>query len=117
MADTNATPATPATPAAGQPAQQEVRVRLDERNLHAGYYTNGFRTSATPEEVILDFGLNLINPVTQQGGQPEFVFQAGERIIMNYFTAKRLALTLGQMVRRHEEQFGDLELDANKRRK
>jgi hypothetical protein len=45
------------------------------------------------------------------------MFQIGERIIMNYFQAKRLALTLGQIVRRHEEQFGEIELDVNKRRK
>jgi len=103
-------------PAADQPKQQEVRLRLDERNLRASY-ANAFRTNATGEEVMLDFGVNLINPIAAQGGQAEMVFQVGERIILNYYTAKRLAIMLGQLVRRHEEQFGELELDMAKRRK
>jgi hypothetical protein len=36
---------------------------------------------------------------------------------MNYYSAKRLAITLSQLIRRHEEQFGELEMDVNKRRK
>jgi len=95
--------------------QQQVRLRLDERNLHTSY-ANAFRTDATAEEVMLYFGLNLVNPVAAQQGNPEIIFQANERIIMNYTMAKRLALTLGQVIRRHEEQFGEIELDINKRR-
>jgi hypothetical protein len=107
-------------PVAGQPAgdqpRQEVRLRIDERNLHTSY-ANAFRSDATAEEVMIYFGLNLVNPVPSQQGTPEFIFQVNERIIMNYAMAKRLALTLGQMIRRHEEQFGEIELDLSKRRK
>jgi len=107
-------------PVAGQPAgdqpRQEVRLRIDERNLHTSY-ANAFRSDATAEEVMIYFGLNLVNPVPSQQGTPEFIFQVSERIIMNYAMAKRLALTLGQMIRRHEEQFGEIELDLAKRRK
>ncbi len=107
-------------PVAGQPAvdqpRQEVRLRIDERNLHTSY-ANAFRSDATAEEVMIYFGLNLVNPVPSQQGTPEFIFQVNERIIMNYAMAKRLALTLGQMIRRHEEQFGEIELDLAKRRK
>jgi hypothetical protein len=124
MATSNSKNPTPATPiGAGKPeaapvapAGQEVVLRLDERNLRSSY-ANAFRTNATAEEVMLDFGLNLLTPPPRQGGQPEIMFQIGERIIMNYFQAKRLALTLGQIIRRHEEQFGEIELDVNKRRK
>jgi len=109
-----------AAPAAGQPQAgpptQEVTLRLDERNLKSSY-ANAFRTNATAEEVMLDFGLNLVTPPQRQGGQPEMMMQVNERIIMNYFLAKRLALTLGQIIRRHEEAFGEIELDPNKRRK
>jgi hypothetical protein len=108
------------TPAAGQPAAgqatQEVTLRLDERNLKSSY-ANAFRTNATAEEVMVDFGLNLVVPPSKQGGQPEILFQVNERVIMNYFQAKRLALALGQIIRRHEEQFGEIELDVGKRRK
>jgi hypothetical protein len=108
------------TPAAGQPAAgqatQEVTLRLDERNLKSSY-ANAFRTNATAEEVMVDFGLNQVVPPSKQGGQPEILFQVNERVIMNYFQAKRLALALGQIIRRHEEQFGEIELDVGKRRK
>jgi len=105
-----------AVPPAGDQAKQEVRLRIDERNLQTSY-ANAFRTDATAEEVMIYFGLNLVNPVAAQQGTPEFVFQTSERIIMNYSMAKRLALTLGQTIRRHEEQFGEIELDLAKRRK
>ncbi|MFO8014173.1 MAG: DUF3467 domain-containing protein [Phycisphaerae bacterium] len=98
-----------------QQGQQQVRLRLDERNLHTSY-ANAFRSDATADEVMLYFGLNLVNPVAAQQGNPEIIFQANERIIMTYQTAKRLALTLGQVIRRHEDQFGEIELDVNKRR-
>ena len=100
-----------------QTGQRQVQLRIDERNMQA-CYANAFRTNGTAEEVILDFGLNLMNPaVQQQQGQPEIIFQISERVIMNYYSAKRLAITLSQLIRRHEEQFGELELDVAKRRK
>jgi hypothetical protein len=36
---------------------------------------------------------------------------------MNYYSVKRLAITLSQLICRHEEQFGELELDVQKHRK
>jgi hypothetical protein len=101
-----------------QTGQRQIRLRIDERNMRSGY-ANAFRTNATAEEVMLDFGLNVINPPAQQKpqDQPEIIFQVNERVILNYYTAKRLAITLSQLIRRHEEQFGQLELDVAKRRK
>lgn len=118
-----------------QTGQRQVRLRIDERNMRTSY-ANAFRTNGTAEEVMLDFGLNLISPATQQQAaaqqqaagqqkaadqqqqqQPEIIFQVSDRVILNYYSAKRLALTLGQLIRRHEDQFGELELDVAKRRK
>jgi len=102
---------------AKQQTGQQVRLRIDERTMTTTY-ANAFRTNGTAEEVMLDFGVNLVNPSQQQeGGSPEIVFQVNNRVIMNYFSAKRLALTLGQLIHRHEEQFGTLELDVSKRQK
>ena len=101
-----------------QTGQQQVRLRMDERNMRTAY-ANAFRANATAEEVMMDFGVNLLGqstPAAQQN-QPEIVFQVNERVIMNYFSAKRLAITLSQLIRRHEEQFGELELDVSKRKK
>jgi hypothetical protein len=101
--------------AAQQTGQQQVRLRLDERNMKSGY-ANAFRTNGTAEEVMLDFGVNLMAPAAQ-GQQPEIVFQVNDRVIMNYYSAKRLAITLSQLITRHEQEFGELELDVTKRRK
>jgi len=114
-------PAAP-QPIAGQPAQpgqqtpQEIRVHLDERQLHTSY-ANTFHVNATPDEVMIDFGLNLVSRVPGPTGQPEVLSQSNDRVIINYFLAKRLAIMLGQVVRQYEEQFGQLELDPAKRRK
>lgn len=99
-----------------QTGQQQVRLRIDERDMKC-CYANAFRTNGTAEEVMLDFGLNLIAPAAAEQEQPEIVFQVNERIVLNYYSAKRLAITLSQLIRRHEEQFGELELDVSKRRK
>jgi hypothetical protein len=98
-----------------QTGQQQVRLRMDERDMDVSY-ANAFRTNATAEEVMLDFGVNVVNPV-QQEKQPEIIFRINDRVILNYYSAKRLAITLAQLIRRHEDQFGELELDVAKRRK
>ena len=70
------------------------------------------------EEVVLDFGLNLNNPAAgSDPAQSDVLFQINTRVVLNFYSAKRLALTLGQHIRRHEEEYGELELDAVKRRR
>jgi hypothetical protein len=98
-----------------QTGQRQIRVRIDERNLQTSY-VSGFRPTMTAEEVILDFGLNLIHPTGNKEEPYEMVFQASNRLILSYFSAKRLAATLAQIVRRYEQQFGPVELNAAKRR-
>ena len=99
-----------------QTGQRQVRLRFDERDMRSSY-ANAFRTNATAEEVMLDFGMNVIVPSSQQQEQPEILFKVSDRIVLNYYSAKRLAITLSQLIRRHEDQFGLLELDVAKRRK
>ena len=99
-----------------QTGQRQVRLRVDEREMSTSY-ANAFRTNGTAEEVLLDFGLNLVGPAQQKQDQPEIIFRVNDRVIMNYYSAKRLAITLSQLIRRHEEQFGELEMDVAKRRK
>ena len=109
--------ADPAKPAEGPDSSaRQVRLGVDERSMQTSY-ANAFRTNGTAEEVMLDFGLNLVNPAAQQESAPQVLFQVNNRIIMNYFSAKRLAITLSQLIHRHEDQFGELQLDVNKRRK
>ena len=115
MAKDNSEPAKDAPEAApqDQDQQQTIRVRMDQRDVKTSY-ANAFNTHGLINEVILDFGLNV--PVPPQPDQPpEIMLQITDRIILNYYSVKRLVLTLGQLVRRHEERFGELELDDSKR--
>lgn len=100
-----------------QDNKQQVRLRVDERNM-SSEYANAFRTNGTAEEIMVDFGVNVANPDAQQSGQPaDITFKISNRLIMNYYSAKRVAIMLSQLVRRHEDQFGELEMDVAKRSK
>ncbi len=126
--DTGITPEGPSveTQAQEQTGQQQVRLRIDQRNMTT-HYANAFRTGTTAEEIMLDFGLNQVTQVTQardaeQQGQAdkpagEILFDVTNRIVLNYFTAKRLAISLGQLIRRYEDQFGELQLNVAERTK
>ncbi len=94
-------------PAAGEPRQ--VPVEVDDSHVLA-CYANFCRVSSTPEELILDLGLNP-NPYAQG---PTKVTPA-QRIIMNHYTAKRLLSALSVALQRHEQAFGVLETDVRKR--
>src|SRR5262249_9893125 len=53
-------------------------------------YTNFARVTGTPEELILDFGLS-----TALMGSLAAPVHISERLVMNYYTAKRLWAALG----------------------
>jgi len=105
-----------------QTGSQQVRLRLDDRDMTT-MYANAFRTNTSAEEVIVDFGMNLVVPAQQpQSGSAgnnepagDILFKLSNRVVMNYYTAKRLALLLGQVVRRYEDRFGELKLNAAER--
>jgi len=90
-----------------QPAQATIKV--EDSHASAGY-ANFCRVSSTPEELILDLGLN---PHPYATG--ETTVHITQRIIMNHFTAKRLLNALGMALQRHESAFGVLETDVRKR--
>ena len=95
------------TPAAAQPPQQAINV--DESAANAAY-ANFCRVSSTPEELILDLGLN-----PHPYGTGDISIKVSQRIIMNHFTAKRLLSALTMALQRHERAFGVLETDVRKR--
>jgi hypothetical protein len=86
-----------------------VQIPVDESHIVATY-ANFCRVTGTPEELIVDFGLNK-----QVGDQSPEAIHLKQRIIVNFFTAKRLAYALGMAVQRHEQAFGNLETDVQKR--
>jgi hypothetical protein len=92
-----------------QPAQRPQPNAVDDSKA-VPLYANFCRVTGTPEELIVDFGLN-VNPFDATGAPVE----VSQRIIVNYYTAKRLLQTLAMTVQRHESIFGVLETDVQKR--
>ena len=88
---------------------QQATITIDDANV-AACYANFCRVSSTPEELILDLGLNP-NPYAQGVTK----IKTSQRIIMNHFTAKRLLDALNTALQRHEQAFGVLETDVRKR--
>src|SRR5256885_9844638 len=102
------TPAATATE--GQAAQpQQVQFTVDTTGMTSAY-TNWYRVTGTPEELIIDFGLN-----PQMGQLPTTPIKVTDRLVMNFFTAKRLLNALHYAVSRHENFFGALEVDIQRR--
>lgn len=73
-------------------------------------YANFCRVASTPEELVLDFGLN-----PQPFGQPTLPVKVSQRLVVNFYTAKRMWMALGVALQRHEQAFGPIEVDVNKR--
>ena len=92
------------------PGPAQATLRIDEAGLE-GRYANLTRVIAGPEEVVIDFGLLV---PSQQNPQQQNA-KLTDRVVLNYFNAKRLAMTLNATVTRYEQAFGPLELDARKR--
>ena len=91
------------------PQDQQMRVQVEDKHAVTSY-ANFCRVTGTPEELIIDFGLNA-----QPFGVPSEAVVITQRIVTNYFTAKRLLHALHLSVQRHEQAFGVLETDVNKR--
>lgn len=108
------TPSTPPPPS--QPEAQQVQVLLDERELKT-VYSNAYRIHSSAEEVVIDLGFNMPNPnPSPQSGQAQLLFKVTDRIIMSYSSAKRLAGSLSQLIRRYEQQFGEIPIQPGARR-
>ena len=102
-------PANPAAPPGTAPPLATQQIACDDSESPALYY-NFARVSGTAEEVILDFGLNL-----QPFAQGPQTVRANHRIVMNQFTTKRLLAAISMTIQRHEQTFGVIELDVQRR--
>jgi hypothetical protein len=89
------------------PARPQLEID-DSRTMAA--YANFCRVTGTPEELILDFGLN-----PQPFGPPNKPIPVNLRLITNFYTAKRMLHALNLTIQRHEATFGVLEIDVQKR--
>jgi hypothetical protein len=89
--------------------QQTTEVVVDDSGTQP-LYANFCRVTATPEEMILDFGLN-----TQPFATGRQDVKANERVVMDVYTTKRLLVAIGTTIQRHEQTFGTIELDVRRR--
>lgn len=98
------------TPGQSPQAAQQIQVPIDATEME-NVYVNFFRVTPTLDEVLLDLGLHaqLIGPT---GPEPVHL---SHRLILNFVTAKKLGEVLRLVVSRHEQAFGVVEVDPNRR--
>jgi hypothetical protein len=89
---------------------QQIQVPISDADLES-LYVNFFRVTGNPDEVLLDLGMysQVVGPA---GPEP---VQLTHRLIMNFVTAKKLAEVLKVVVDRHQQAFGVIEIDPNRR--
>jgi hypothetical protein len=76
-------------------------------------YANVCRIAQTPNEVIVDFGMNP-NFFGQILDEP---LKLNNRVILSHDAAKRLCLHLTATIQNYEARYGQIELDVTKRLK
>jgi hypothetical protein len=92
------------------PQPPPVRLEMTAQGM-ATTYANFFRVAGTFEELLLDFGFHTGLTV---GNQTEPA-RLTHRMVMTFPTAKRLLGALQAAVQRHEQTFGTVETDPQKR--
>lgn len=102
------------TPTTGEGSNVNVQVYVDERDLKTSY-SNAYRINTSAEEVIIDLGFNMPNPNPAQGQGPAMLFKITDRVVLSYANAKRLAGSLVQLIKRYEQQFGEIPTQAGRR--
>lgn len=95
-------------PKPAEPAQQR-QIKIEEDDAVCSY-ANFCRVTGSPEELIVDFGLN-----SQGMNVTDKPIEIKQRIVLNFFTAKRLLHALHLSIQNHEKVFGNLEIDVQKR--
>jgi Protein of unknown function (DUF3467) len=91
--------------AAQAAAQQQMQVKWDDSNMKSSY-ANVCNVMSTREEVVMMFGVNQ----AWQAGTKEVTVQLTDRIILSPHAAKRLSLLLTNIVKQHEDRFGQLNI-------
>ena len=94
----------------GQQQQQQIQVPINDTEME-NMYCNWFRVSGNWDEVLVDVGFH--SQVMGATG-PEAV-NLTHRLIMNFVNAKKLAEVLRVVVARHEQMFGVVEVDPQRR--
>lgn len=103
------------TPAPEGAQGQQVQLMLDERELKI-VYANAYRIHMAPEELVVDLGFNMPNPNVQPGqANNQVLFKVTDRVVLSYANAKRLTGSLVQLIKRYEQQFGEIPVQGQRR--
>ncbi len=93
------------------PRDQQPPAQIQVNDSQAvSSYANFCRVTGTPEELIIDFGLN-----PQPTGVPSQPIVITQRVVTNLYTVKRLLQVLELTIQRHESVFGAVETDVQRR--
>lgn len=108
-----------ATPTDAPVIEQELKPQADEAQTTIRWnganlrttYANVCNVSSTREEVTLLFGTNQ----SWYAGQKELTVDLSDRILLNPYAAKRLALLLNHTIAEYERLFGELMLEGGEK--
>ncbi len=67
-------------------------------------YSNTARVYSSDEELFIDFG-------TSRRGDNNITVNVNNKVAMTYQSAKRLAISLGEHLRMHENRFGEIDIE------
>ena len=84
--------------------------QIDASSLRTSY-ANVCRIAQTPNEVIVDFGLNP----NFFGNILDEPLKLDSRVILSHDAAKRLCIHLTATIQNYEARYGSIELDVTKR--
>ena len=91
-------------------AKNQPKVNWDDSAMDTTY-ANVVNAASTREEVILLFGTNQ----SWKGVEDEVNVSLSNRVILNPYAAKRLAILLGGVVSAYEQRYGTLGVEAAKK--
>jgi hypothetical protein len=109
LGDGGTTKSGPEAASTGSGRPTPAQIKVDDSKAYA-CYMNFCRVTGTPEELIIDFGLN-----PQPVGVITEPIAISQRVVTNFYTGKRLLSALAMAVQRHEAAFGVLETNIQKR--
>ncbi len=99
------------------PNAQQFGLRVNDADMQT-HYANAFRVHTTADEVMVDLGFNMVT--VNRAPNPDAKGPAGtvqldwsQRSVLNYRTAKGLAIELGRIIRAYEDRFGEIKPPAS----
>jgi hypothetical protein len=98
------------SPSQASPQQGQPQPFAVDASQLSTVYANFCRVTGTPEELVLDFGLNTL--MAPNPGEP---IKLTHRLVLNFYTAKRLLGALSMALHQHEGVYGVLVVDVQKR--